>query len=379
MNFDFPDDLKAMRDDAARLLRDRGALLSARRSADDGAPFDRVLWEEVAGLGWVGAAVPERFGGSGIGFQALCLLAEEVGRMLAPIPFAASACLAAEALLLGDDDEQKGRWLTKLASGAHIGTVALADGLGNLSPEHVTTSLRDNRLNGTKVAVPDGGIADMAVVVARRDSGPPTFVLVELDQHGVTRERVATIDPMRSHANLTFTNAVCEPLVVTGESWSLILTWLNRAAILTAFEQIGGAQACLDMARDYALTRQAFGRPIGSYQAIKHKLARIFVDIELARSNSYFGAWAATSSDASALTNAACVARISASRAFQHAATENIQTHGGLGFTWESDCQLYYRRAKTLSLNLGSPIFWSDILMESLAPSAMSAEVGRGF
>ncbi len=179
------------------------------------------------------------------------------------------------------------------------------------------------------------------------------------------REAVETIDPSRSHARIGFENTPAEPLGASGDGERLLRRVQDRAAVLFAFEQVGGAQRSLEMARDYALQRYAFGRPIGSFQAIKHKLADVYVATELARSNAYYGAWA-LARDAPELPLAAAAARISASEAYFLAAKENIQVHGGMGYTWEFDCHLYYRRAKLLSLALGSTRLWKDRLITQL-------------
>jgi alkylation response protein AidB-like acyl-CoA dehydrogenase len=273
--------------------------------------------------------------------------------------------LATEALLLAGSDAQKKRWLPKLALGEAIGCFALAEGPRAPHPGNLETSARAGRLSGAKLPVADGDVADFAVVVARGDNGAASFHLVELGGAGVSRERVDTLDPTRSHARVAFDGAAAEPLGEAGAGWPLLERLLDRAAVLFAFEQVGGAQAALEMARDYALGRFAFGRPIGSFQAIKHKLADVYVAVELARSNAYYGAWA-LSTDAPALPVAAAAARVSASEAYFHAAKENIQTHGGMGFTWEFDCHMYYRRAKLLALNLGSVARWKDKLIARL-------------
>jgi acyl-CoA dehydrogenase len=176
---------------------------------------------------------------------------------------------------------------------------------------------------------------------------------------------VETIDPTRSHAKITFNGAPAEPLGASGEGWSLIDAVFDRAAILTAFEQVGGADRALEMARDYALDRIAFGRPIGSFQAVKHMLADMYVSATLARSNCYYGAWA-LSTGSSELGEAAATARVSATQAFQHCAKNDIQVHGGMGFTWAFDCHLYYRRSNLLALNLGSQSLWEDRLIDRL-------------
>jgi alkylation response protein AidB-like acyl-CoA dehydrogenase len=179
---------------------------------------------------------------------------------------------------------------------------------------------------------------------------------------------VPTLDPTRGHANVDFDKAAAEPLGKPGEGWALTEKLLNRAAVLFAWEQVGGSQAALEQAREYALGRYAFGRPIASYQAIKHKLANMYVKNTLARSNCYYGAWA-LNADAAELPLAAATARVSATQAYYFASKENIQTHGGMGYTWEFDCQFFYRRAKLLSVNIGSEGLWQDKLITAVEHS----------
>jgi acyl-CoA dehydrogenase len=364
MNFDFSDDMKQLRDHARKFLAEHCPPKSARRVLEGDAPYDRTLWLKLAEMGWLGAAVPEEFGGAGLGYEGLCVLAEELGQALAPVPFASSAYLATEAILASGTPAQKQVHLPKLASGETIGTLALAEGPGNPNPARIKATVTRGKLTGTKLPVADGSIADLAVVLALENARPSLF-LADLGGPGVTRETVATIDPSRDHAELRFTDAPAEPLGAGGDGWDITRRLLDRAAILIAFEQVGGAQACLDMARNYALERYAFGRKIGSFQAIKHKLADVYIATELARSNAYYGAWA-LACDAAELPVAAAAARISATEAFHLASKENIQTHGGMGFTWETDCHLYYRRAKHLALTLGSAPWWQDRLIAEL-------------
>jgi len=365
MNFDFSDDLKQLREHARKFLRERMALAATRRVLEGDEPYDRALWQEMAQMGWIGAAIPEAYGGAGLGHLGLCVLAEELGYALAPVPFSSSAYLAAEAIALAGSAAQKERYLPKLAAGAIIGTLALAEGPGAAAPEKLRTSIADGKLAGTKQPVPDGDVADLAVVAAKSGERAVALALVDLAGAGVTRVPVATIDPSRSHARLVFDNAAAEPLGAPGEGAAVLARLMDRAAVLVAFEQLGGAQAALDMAKAHALERYAFGRPIGSFQAIKHKLADVYVATELARANAYYGAWA-LSQDAPELPTAAAAARVAASEAFQLAAKENIQTHGGMGYTWAFDCHLYYRRAKLLALALGSTRSWKDRLIARL-------------
>jgi acyl-CoA dehydrogenase len=364
MNFDFSDDLKALREQARKFLRERCPPATVRRILEGPQSYDLALWKEIAAMGWTGAAIPEAYGGAGLGHLALCVLAEELGSALAPIPFSSSIYLAAEAILLGGSEAQKATWLAKLASGEKIGTLAVAEGPGKADPRKLRTSFRSGVLSGEKLPVADGDVADVAVVAAQGEHGM-LLALVDLNGAGVARNQVQTIDPTRSHARIVFTAAPAELIGEAAAGEALLRRLEARAAVLFAFEQVGGAQRALEMARDYALERYAFGRPIGSFQAIKHKLADVYVASELARANAYWGAWA-LSRDAAELPLAAAAARISASDAYFLAAKENIQVHGGMGFTWEFDCHLHYRRSKLLALALGSTRLWKDRLITQL-------------
>ncbi len=380
MNFDFSDELKQLREEARRFLTGRNALAAARRVLDGEGGHDAALWREIGEMGWIGAAIPEEFGGAGLGPLGLCVLAEELGASLAPVPFSSSAYLAAEAILLAGSAAQKQRYLPKLASGATIGTLALAEGPGAPALSKLSAAVAGDRLTGTKEPVPDGAAADIAVVAALGADRRLGLFLVDLAAPAVARERVATIDPSRGHARLVFSGTAAEPLGPAGAGERLLERLFDRAAVLFAFEQLGGARAALDMAKAYALERYAFGRPIGSFQAIKHKLADVYVAGELARSNAYYGAWA-LSEDAPELPLAAATARVAASEAFSLAAKENIQTHGGMGFTWAFDCHLYYRRAKLLALALGSTRIWKDRLitcLEARNDGALEGAAGIG-
>jgi alkylation response protein AidB-like acyl-CoA dehydrogenase len=368
MNFEFSPEQIQLRNEARRFLQDRSSSAAVRAVLEGEAPFDRKLWAEIAEMGFLGVNIPEAFGGLGLGYLELCVIAEELGRVVAPVPFSSSVYLATEFLLAAGDEAQKTRWLPKLASGEAIGTFAVAETSGVVTPAAIHAQAAAGVLSGAKLAVPDGDVADFAVVAVQAQGGV-SLVLVDLAQPGVEREVVATIDPTRSHTNLTFNDAAAEPLGAPGAGWPVIEAVLDRAAVLTAFEQVGGAEVALTMARDYALERMAFGRQIGSFQAIKHMLADMYVSVTLARSNAYYGAWA-LSTAAPELPQAAATARVSATQAYQHCAKNNIQVHGGMGFTWESDCHLHYRRSNLLALNLGGLSEWEDKLIERLRAAA---------
>jgi acyl-CoA dehydrogenase len=369
MNFEFSDEQKQLKTEARRFLEAKCPPSAVRAVLEGPQPFDRELWKGLAEMGFLGVAVPEAYGGLGAGYLEACVVAEEMGRVIAPVPFSSSVFLATEFLLVAGSEAQKSAWLPKLVAGEAIGTFAVAEGNGPALPRNIKAQVAGGALTGTKQPVADGDIADLVIVAARSGPGADergiSLYLVDLSGAGVTREAVETIDPTRSHARLTFNGAPAELLGAAGEGWAILTQVYDRAAILTAFEQVGGSDRALEMARDYALERMAFGRPIGSFQAIKHMLADMYVAATLARSNAYYGAWA-LSTDAAELPEAAATARVSATQAFQHCSKNNIQVHGGMGFTWAFDCHLYYRRSNLLALNLGPQSQWEDKLIQRL-------------
>jgi alkylation response protein AidB-like acyl-CoA dehydrogenase len=369
MNFEFSEDQNMLRDQSQRFLGEHCPPTVVRRILESDAEYDEGLWKKITEMGWTATVIPEALGGLGLSYLELCVIAEELGRACAPVPFSSSVYLATEALLLAGSTEQKETWLPRLAAGEVIGTFALSEGAGETTAKSLATKASGGKLSGTKLPVPDAGIADLVIVLAAHGGGDGgSLYLVPTDQKGVSTEAVDTFDPTRGHARLTLDGATAEPLGKPGEGWALAGKLLNRAAVLFAWEQVGGAQAALEQAREYALGRYAFGRPIASYQAIKHKLANMYVKNTLARSNCYYGAWA-LNTGAAELPLAAATARVSATQAYYFASKENIQTHGGMGYTWEFDCQFYYRRAKLLSVAIGSELLWQNKLITAVEQS----------
>lgn len=366
MNFEFSEEQNLLREQARGFLNDNCPTRVVRNILDGDDSYDRELWTKVAEMGWTATVIPEEYDGLGLSYLELSVIAEELGRALAPIPFSSSVYLACEALLAAGSKELKEKWLPKLASGAAIGCFAVADGPGQVTAKSLTTTVDKDGLTGCKLPVADGDFADFAVVIAKCSAGDgASAYLVELDQSAVTRSVIDTIDPSRSHARIDLKGASAELLGSEGQGWALVEKVYDRAAVLFAWEQVGGSQMALEMAKEYAMGRFAFGRPIATYQAIKHKLANMYVKNTLARSNCYYGAWA-LSTDAAELPIAAATARVSAIQAYYFAAKENVQTHGGMGFTWEFDCQFPYRRSKLLSVNIGSEATWQEKLITAI-------------
>ncbi|MDH3213381.1 MAG: acyl-CoA/acyl-ACP dehydrogenase [Myxococcales bacterium] len=364
MNFDFSEDQKLLQKTARDFLEEHSPLSVCRAVLESDQPYARDLWKSAAELGWLGTVIPEEFGGAGFGALELAVIAEEVGRALAPIPFSSSVYMATEALLLAGSPEQKQKHLPRLAAGESIGTFALAEKPGQNAAEAVETRFERGRLSGSKLPVPDGDVADFAVVAARTGKGV-SLVLADLGADGVEARALASFDPSRSQARLRFENAPAELLGGEGEGAALAERLLDRAAVLMAFEQLGGAARAFEITKEFTLGRYAFGRPIASFQVLKHRLADLWCDIELTRSNCYYGAWA-LSNDEDELGSAACIARIAACDTFAAMSEDMIQMHGGVGYTWEYDCHLFYRRAKWLSAVLGNPSSWKHKLIDRL-------------
>jgi hypothetical protein len=371
MDFDFSEEQRQLKGEARRFLSARCplSLVRAALEADEERRASRALFKEIAELGWCGTAIPEASGGLGIGHVELCAIAEELGRALAPVPFASSIYFFAEGVTAGGSAEQRSRLLPRLARGEIVGCLATAEGSG---ASHVRAGL----LNGVKLPVIDGDVADFALVLAAEARGASLF-LADLTDPGVQRTALQSLDPSRGVARVSFSDVPAELVGGAGEGGALVERILNRAAVSVAFEQLGGADRCLEISRDYALERRTFGRPIASYQAIKHRLADMYVKNELARSTAYYAAWALAGA-ATELPRAAAMARVAASDAFGFAARESIQIHGGLGVTWEASPHLFFRRARHLSLVCGAPDGWAERLAADLCermPAPSMAEI----
>ena len=365
MNFDFSEEQKLLQKTCRDYLTEHCTLAAPRALLEGGGTHDQTLWKGVAEMGWLGAAVPESYGGAGFGRLELALIAQELGRALAPIPFGPSVYLVTEALLVAGSDAQKQRWLPRLATGDLIGAFAFDERAGRPDAAQLETRFEGGKLHGAKFPVQDGACAGLLLVVAR--NGKRTgLALVETAQPGVSATPVGSLDGSRPLARVELEGARAELLGSDGGDDALLAHLLDRAAVLAAFEQIGGAERALELTRQFTLGRYAFGRPVASFQALKHRMADVYAAIALASSNAYYGAWALSADDAE-LATAACATRAAASDAFELAATEMIQMYGGVGYTWEYDCHLFYRRAKQLGVWLGSAAEWRDKLVLRLA------------
>ncbi|URQ72975.1 acyl-CoA/acyl-ACP dehydrogenase [SAR86 cluster bacterium] len=365
MNFEFSDEQMAMKEEVKKLLDKENSLKRNRTVLEGEEKFDKELWDSLVAMGLTAVTIPEEYGGIGMGYLELCVIAEELGRAIAPVPYSSSVYLATTAILNCADEELKKEYLPKLASGEIIGTFAHAESSGFPLEKSINCKYTAGKISGSKAAVPDADIADFVIVSAKNESGVGLY-LIDLNTDKIKISSLDTFDPSRSHANLDISEADAKELVSDG--WLEIEKILDQSAVLFSFEQIGGAEAAMNMAKDYAQGRYAFGRSIASFQAIKHKVADMYISLQLARSNCYFGAWA-LSNEAAELPTAAATARVSATKAFYECSKENIQTHGGMGATWEFDCHLFYRRSRLLASNIGSQGVWKEKLISSIEKS----------
>ncbi len=356
-----------LRDTAREFLADRLGIAEVRRLMVSEDGFDRTAWKDLADLGWVGLAVPEEFGGAGYGPVELSVLFEEMGRMVTPGPFFATVAVAVPTVLEMADPDQKAQLLPTIAAGESVATLAMHERPRDWGLEAVDTLASGGGgswvVDGVKRHVLDGHLADLFLVVARTEEGLGVFA-VPATAEGVEVEQVPVLDPTRRQATVTFHGVRAEsPLGGTDASAGLKRA-LQSASALLSVEQVGGAQRCLEMAVDYAKTRHQFGRPIGSFQAVKHRCAEMLVKVEQAKSAAYHAVRVAD--DPTEFAIAAPLAASVASEAYVWAAGENIQIHGGIGFTWEHDAHLYLKRAKSSSLLLGDPRHHRRLLGDAL-------------
>jgi acyl-CoA dehydrogenase len=357
VNFDFSDEAKALGDQATRLFAEKAGTGPARKAmAADAPAMDAALWAEIAELGWTAARVPEEHGGLGLTIEETAQLAQAAGGALAHVPLV-STLLATEALVLAGSAEQQAQWLPGIASGAVIATVAWSEP-GAVNPSTVKTAASSSGLTGVKQPVPDLAVAHLAIVVAAGADGPSLY-LVDLEDAGTAA--VETLDLVRRHGTLTLNGTPAQALGDSGAYQD----WLDRAAVILAYEAIGTAAAAMAMSVDYAKTRVAFGQKIGRYQSVKHKCADMYIKLELARAHALHGL-AMIGTNGAELRQAAAAARVASLDALAFCAEENVQLHGGIGFTWESDCQFFYRRNRTLVSALGPRGWWAERLVRAL-------------
>jgi len=362
MDFAFSDEQEEFRATLQRFFEEKAPSTEVRRLMETSEGYDPGVWKQMAEeLGLQGIQLPEEYGGQGFGFLELGIVLEEMGRVLLPSPFYATVCLAANAILNAGDQAQKQALLPGIAAGETLATLALCEDSGRFDAAGITLEVVPEgggcRLDGHKSFVIDGQVSDCLVVVARLAGSTGTdgitLVTVRSNDPGVAATPLETMDEIRKQARIEFSGARGEILGEQGNGWPPLAKTLDQANIMLAAEMLGASQKCLEMAVEYAKVRMQFARPIGSFQAIKHKAAEVLLEIELAKSAGYYSWWVADEREEE-LAEAASVAKSVCADTFLLAAAEGIQIHGGIGFTWEHDAHLYLKRAK------GSEILFGD-------------------
>jgi alkylation response protein AidB-like acyl-CoA dehydrogenase len=369
MNFAFTDEQEELRKTVRAFLDAKSPESAVREQMETEAGYDEAVWRQMAEqMGLQGLSIPEEFGGSGFSFIELGIVLEEMGRSLLCAPFFSTVVLAANTLQHSGDDAAKKDYLPGIASGETIATVAFTEPSGKWDEagiEMQATAAGDGwTLSGTKMFVLDGHTANLIIVAARTPAGVSLFA-VDGDASGLTRSALSTMDQTRKQAKLEFEDTPAKLIGTDGDGWNVLNKVLDLVAIGLAAEQVGGAQRVLDMAVEYAKVRVQFGRPIGSFQAIKHKCADMLLEVESAKSAAYYGMWCASELN-DELPSVASLAKAYCSEAYFHAAAENIQIHGGIGFTWEHPAHLYFKRAKSSELLFGDPTYHRELLAQRI-------------
>jgi len=373
MTFAFTEEHQELRRGLRRFLDEKSPSRQVRQLMETEEGYDRAVWSQMAEqLGLQGLTIPEEFGGAGGGPVEQLIVLEEMGRVLLCAPYFATAVLAVNALRASGDAAAQRELLPGIAAGATIATLAVPEDDGRWSTDRLQTRARragdGHVVDGTKSFVLDGAIADLVLVVAQAEEGPTLFAVDGHDRR-LTPRSLHTIDMTRKQAALVFDGVPARLVGTAGAAGAILEKTLRQAIVALAAEQVGGAQRCLDMSVDYAKLRVQFGRPIGSFQAIKHKCADMLLEVESAKSAAYYAAWAAAD-ESDELPLVASLAKAYCSEAYFHVAAENIQVHGGIGFTWEHDAHLYYRRAKSSEVLLGSPTHHREIAATYLIDGA---------
>ncbi len=369
MNFAFSEEQEELRKTVRAFLEQKSSEAEVRRLMETTEGYDPAVWSQMGEqLGLQGLAIPEEYGGSGYSWVELGIVLEEQGRALLCAPYFSTVVLAANALLQSGDAAAKKDYLPGIASGETIATLAFTEPSGKWDEGGITmeaTKTADGyTLSGTKMFVLDGHTANLIIVAARTAAGVSLFA-VDGGASGLTRTALSTMDQTRKQAKVDFAGTPGRLIGTDGGGWAVLERVLDLAAVALAAEQVGGAQMCLDMSVEYAKVRVQFGRPIGSFQAIKHKCADMLLEVESAKSAAYYAGWCASELN-DELPSVASLAKAYCSEAYFHAAAENIQIHGGIGFTWEHPAHLYFKRAKSSELLFGDPTYHRELLAQRI-------------
>ncbi|HAK62720.1 MAG TPA: acyl-CoA dehydrogenase [Alphaproteobacteria bacterium] len=372
MQFSFSDEQEQFRTGLRRFLNEKSPPSEIRRLMATDTGYDRDAWKQLnTSLGLTAVQIPEAYGGQGFGFVELAIVLEEMGRALLCAPYFSTAVLAANAILNAGTEDQKQALLPGIAAGDIVATLAFTEDNGRWDSSGVALTAAEqgggHRLNGVKSFVLDGHTADLIIVLARSpgsagDEGL-SFFIVDGKAQGLERRLLKSVDQTRKLARLTFDSVPAELLGEAGAAAAPLARTLDQAAVCLANEMVGGAEHMRQSALDYVMMRMQFGRPIASFQAVKHKCADMLVEVELAKSAAYYAAEAAAEEDAE-LPAIASLAKACASDAFIQTAKETIQLHGGIGFTWDNDTHLWFKRAKSSEVFLGTPVYHRELLMQ---------------
>jgi alkylation response protein AidB-like acyl-CoA dehydrogenase len=375
LDFGFSEEQEMLRDAAKRFLADNCSTKFVRQMMADESAHDPGFWRKLVDLGWPGLLIPEEYGGQGGTFLDMTVIAEEAGKALVPGPFFAAALLGVPIVIEGGSDAQKKELLPKMAKGEYIATVAIAEAAGRFDAGGIELTAgkkgADYTLSGEKFFVPDAHVADCIVVAARSmGSGEDgvTLLMVPAKQKGVTVTQLKTVDMTRRLCHVKFdgvTLSGANLLGKEGAGWPILRRTLEIATAALSAEMVGTAQKALDIAVDYAKTRVQFGKPIGSFQAVKHKCVDMMIAVENTRSLTYYACWTVDERLAEAAT-AVPMAKAYASDMAKNVTSEAIQVHGGIGFTWEHDMHLYHRRALAGEANFGNAPIHRETVAKSL-------------
>ena len=369
MNFAFTEEQEELRKTVRAFLDAKSPETAVREQMETVNGFDPAVWSQMGSqMGLMGIHIPEEFGGMGFSYVELGVVLEEMGRSLLCAPFFSTVVLAANTLMQSGDEAAKKKYLPGIASGETTATLASVEPSGKWDEAGITMTAKGSgssfTLAGTKMFVLDGHTASMIIVSARTSKGVSLFA-VDGNSKGLTRTALSTMDQTRKQAKLEFVDVAATLIGTEGKGWDVLSRVNDLVVVALAAEQVGGAQKVLDMAVEYAKVRVQFGRPIGSFQAIKHKCADMLLEVESAKSAAYYGMWCASEMNEE-LPSVASLSKAYCSEAYFHAAAENIQIHGGIGFTWEHPAHLYFKRAKSSELLFGDPTYHRELLAQRI-------------
>ena len=359
MNFGLSESQRILRENARKFFLNECPIAEVRRIMETPDAYDAALYQKLAAQGFTGIIFPEQYGGLGLGKVEMVALMEEMGRALIPGPYFSSAILAGSLINEAGDDRQKHRYLTPIAEGTKRATLALVEESGSWHPNSVKMPAGGSTLNGTKYFVTDAAVADTIVVVVRYHHDDLALFAVDSQAKGLTITPLESMDQTRKVYNVHFCDVEGELLAMGAHARSALHHALNIAEVALAAELTGGMQRGMEISVEYAKTRKQFGKPIGSYQAVQHQCADMYFYTEGSRSSALYAGWALDNKAPDA-EKAVAIAKMYASDGGREVGNRTIQVHGGMGFTWENDCHLYYRRAKASEVMLGDASYRRD-------------------